>query len=93
MEIKIFSKSDREIEIEVVGEGHTFLNLMKSALLQDKRVEAATYDIEHPMISDPILYLRTDGSDPVTVLKEAATSISKQCDDFKKKFTSAASKA
>lgn len=92
MEIKVLSKSEREIEIEIGGEGHTFLNLLKSALLQDKRVEAATYDIEHPMISDPILYLRTDGSDPVEVLRDAASQVSKQLDEFKKKFLTAASK-
>ncbi|MEM2933630.1 MAG: DNA-directed RNA polymerase subunit L [Methanocellales archaeon] len=93
MEIKVLSKSEREIEIEIGGEGHTFLNLMKSALLQDKRVEAATYDIEHPLISDPILYLRTDGSDPFEVLRDAASQIGKQCDELKKKFLSAVRKA
>ncbi|MEM2924500.1 MAG: DNA-directed RNA polymerase subunit L [Methanocellales archaeon] len=89
MEIKVLSKSEREIEIEIGGEGHTFLNLLKSALLQDKRVEAATYDIEHPLISDPILYVRTDGSDPVEVLRDAASQVSKQLDEFKKKFLTA----
>ena len=46
MEIKILSKTDTDVEIEIKGENHTLLNALKAALLKDKAVKVATYDIE-----------------------------------------------
>ncbi len=84
--IKVLRKTKRELELEIKGEDHTFLNALKSALLQNEDVKIATYDIEFPSISDPILYLRTKDSDPIEALKDASALLSKQCDEFKRKF-------
>ena len=53
MELTILKKTDKEINIKVAGESHTLLNLLKTALLNNKHVEIATYDIKHPTISEP----------------------------------------
>jgi DNA-directed RNA polymerase subunit L len=86
MELTILNKTENEINIKVKGETHTLLNMLKTALLNNKHVEIATYDIKHPTISDPVLFVRTDGADPVDVIKKASREIAKECDEFIKLF-------
>ncbi|MCZ7362337.1 MAG: DNA-directed RNA polymerase subunit L [Candidatus Methanoperedens sp.] len=86
MELTIVNKTDNEINIKVAGESHTLLNALKTALLNNKHVEIATYDIKHPTISEPILFVRTDGEDPIKVIKKASKDIVKECDEFIKLF-------
>ena len=82
MELTILKKSEKEINIRVSGESHTLLNMLKTALLENPHVEIATYDIKHPTISDPVLFVRTDGKDPVEVIKKASNDLIKECDEF-----------
>lgn len=82
MELTIVNKTENEINIKVAGETHTLLNALKTALLNNKHVEIATYDIKHPTISDPVLFVRTDGTDPIEVIKKASTDLAHQCDEF-----------
>lgn len=82
MELNIITKTNNELEVEFRGETHTLLNLLKDLLIKDERVEAAFYDMKHVSISDPILYIKTDGSDPILVLKETTAIIVTQCDEF-----------
>jgi len=86
MELTILNKTENEINIKITGETHTLLNLLKTALLNNKHVEIASYDIKHPTISEPVLFVRTDGADPVDVIKKATKEIIKECDEFIKLF-------
>lgn len=86
MELTILNKTDNEINIKVAGETHTLLNMLKTVLLNNKHVEIATYDIKHPTISEPVLFVRTDGADPIDVIKKASKEMAKECDDFIKLF-------
>lgn len=86
MELTILNKTDTEINIKVAGETHTLLNMLKTVLLNNKHVEIATYDIKHPTISEPVLFVRTDGADPIDVIKKASKEMAKECDDFIKLF-------
>lgn len=86
MELTIVNKTENEISIKVAGESHTLLNTLKTALLNTKHVEIATYDIKHPTISEPILFVRTDGTDPIEVIKRASGELVKECDEFIKLF-------
>ena len=79
MNIKIIKLTQEEAEIEFLDEGHTFLNALKSLLLKDPRVKIATYDIKHPMISNPIFYINTEKIDPLLPVREAAARLSENC--------------
>ena len=79
MNIKIIKLTQEEAEIEFTDEGHTFLNALKSLLLQDPRVKVATYDIKHPMISNPVFYINTEKIDPLIPLREASARLSENC--------------
>ncbi len=87
MELTIINKTENEINIRFVGESHTLMNLLKTALLRNENVEIATYDIKHPTISDPVLFVRTDGADPIEVIKKASEDLVKECDEFISLFT------
>ncbi len=82
MELTIVSKTENEIKIKVAGETHTLLNMLKTTLLNNEHVEIATYDIEHPTISDPVLFVRTDGTDPIEAIKVALSEIVTNFDEF-----------
>lgn len=89
MELKILDKTDKEMHLEIVGESHTLLNMLKSILLEDRRVHTASYDMKHVTISEPVLYVMTDGTDPITVVTDAASTLVSQCDEFITAFSRA----
>jgi DNA-directed RNA polymerase subunit L len=72
MNLKVIRVTEDEAEIEFLDQGHTFLNVLKYSLLQDPHVESATYSIKHPMISNPIFYIKTDSADPLKALQDAS---------------------
>lgn len=89
MKLKIITKTENEAVIEFVGEGHTILNLLRTELLNDKRVLMATYDTKFPVMDNPVFRLITNGSDPIVILKEATSRIIDQCEEFSNKYAEA----
>jgi len=87
MNLKILNKTDNELEMEIAGETHTLLNLLKTILLEDDAVEIATYDIKYLGISEPVMYVRTSDRDPVQVVRNALHTMISMCDEFKSIFT------
>jgi len=80
MDIKVLKKTTDEMRIEISGEGHTFCNVLQKTLLQDETVETGGYSVQHPLISNPVVYVRMkEGRKPEkrpeTALKEAAEKI------------------
>jgi DNA-directed RNA polymerase subunit L len=92
MNVKIIEKTDNEISMEIGGESHTLLNILKHTLLEDPRVEIASYEIKHPNISEPVLYVRTNDIDPITAIKEASLKLVEVYEEFKTVFIEKADK-
>lgn len=91
MEVKVLSKSKNELRLEIVGEDHTFCNLLQNVLLEDRNVEIAGYDQPHPLIRSSIVYLRTKReAAPEKVLLNALANIQELNKEFNEKFTKAA---
>ena len=82
MNLKIIKKTDEDLIIEFEGEGHTLLNLLRTELLADERVQIASYDTKFPVMDNPVFRLKTKGVDPVIVLREATSRIMNQYDEF-----------
>ena len=88
MEIKILEESKNKIIVNIEGEGHTFCNVLKKELWNDKHVTAAGYSISHPLVGIPEIIVETDGKKKAkTVLMEAASRLQKQTDKLKKEFS------
>ncbi len=83
MRIKVLKKSKGFLKVEVDGEGHTFTHLLQDALLADKTVDWAGYDIEHPLFSRPTVTIRikAEGS-PEKPRERAVTKLKSEADDF-----------
>ncbi len=85
MEVKILEMGDDYVRLVVKGEDHTFLNLLQHYLLEDKDVIIAKYDIPHPLVGEPELFVRTSGKNPVEAIKEANEKIVKVCEELLEK--------
>jgi len=83
MEIKILEDKKNKIVFEIEGMGHTFMNLLKNELWQDSHVKIATYNIKHPIISQPKMILETDGEAPRAALASAVSRLKKTSDKLK----------
>ena len=82
MNIKIIKKTSDEVKIEFEGESHTLLNLLRTELLADDRVMFASYDSKFPIMDNPIFRIKTNGTDPILIMREAAKRIENQCEEF-----------
>jgi len=90
MKISILKKTKNELKIEIEGEGHTFCNLLQDALLEDKSVEIAGYDIPHPLDAKPILHVRTRADrSPERALLKALDRIGHLNNEFLQEFEKA----
>ena len=78
MELRVIEKTDTELRIEIAGEDHTFMNVLKGVLLETDDVAAATYDMNPEQSggqTEPVLTVKSESGDPLDVLADAAESI------------------
>lgn len=82
MDAKIIRREESLLEFEIAGENHTFLNLLREALKDQEGVLFAAYRFPHPLLENPIFYLRTSDINPIEALTNAADAISEKCDSL-----------
>jgi len=94
MELRVIARTEDELSIEIGGENHTFMNVLKGALLETDGVAAATYDMNPEQSggqTDPILTIKTeDGTDPLDALEQGAGRVREKADGFRDAFENAA---
>ena len=93
MELRVIAKTDDELVIEIAGEDHTFLNVLKGALLELDGVAAATYDMNPEQSggqTEPILTIKTVDRDPLDALEGAADRVKAESKAFLDAFEAAA---
>ena len=89
MKLKTLKRDKRELRLEVGGESHSFCNALQHFLLKDDTVEFAGYNIQHPLVGNPVIYLRTKRRRPENVLIDAARSLDRTLDGLRKTFQKA----
>ncbi|MWV41119.1 MULTISPECIES: DNA-directed RNA polymerase subunit L [Natrialba] len=94
MELRVTESSENELSIEIAGEDHTFMNVLKGTLLEHDDVSAATYDVNPEQSggqTEPILTIKTEGGvDPLNALEEAAVDVGEKAVAFRNAFEAAA---
>ena len=94
MELRVIEKTDTELRIEIAGEDHTFMNVLKGELLEADGVSAATYNMNPEQSggqTEPVLSITTeDGRDPLDALADGASAVRETTDAFKDAFEAAA---
>ena len=93
MELRVISSSDDELVMEIGGEDHTFLNVLKRALLDTDGVGSATYNMNPEQSggqTEPVLTIETvDGTDPLEALDAAAEAVSSSAAAFRDAYDTA----
>jgi DNA-directed RNA polymerase subunit L len=94
MDLRVIDKSDTELSIEIAGEDHTFMNVIKGALLETDGVTAATYDVNPEQSggqTDPVLTIKTEeGIDALSALEDGTDAVIEKADSFTDAFEAAA---
>jgi DNA-directed RNA polymerase subunit L len=83
MKLVALEKSDGKMILEVQGETHTFLNLLRENAWKSGGKQAS-YMIEHPYLSEPKLTVRA--KNPKKTLDNAAQMIIDQTKEFEREF-------
>lgn len=89
MKLNVLEKGNEKIVLEVHGETHTFLNLLRENTWKSGSKQTS-YMIEHPYLSEPKLMVR--GKDPKKILDKAAQMVIDQAKEFQKEFKRASKK-
>lgn len=93
MDLRVIEHSDSELAIEIAGETHTFMNVLKDALLETDGVTAATYDVNPEQSggqTEPILTIKTgEDTDPLDALAAGAERVQTKATDFQSAFEAA----
>ncbi|PSQ04387.1 DNA-directed RNA polymerase subunit L [Halobacteriales archaeon QS_4_69_31] len=94
MELRVIEKEATMVSIEIAGEDHTFMNVLKGALLETEGVTAATYDMNPEQSggqTDPVLTIKTDEhTDALDALEAGTERVIQKSDDFEAAFEAAA---
>lgn len=79
MNITVLELNEDKVKIALIGQGHTFMNVLISEIQKDPTVDVANYIIEF-QFSDPILTVTThDKKDPIAPIIAACTHLSTVC--------------
>lgn len=87
MELELVEKGDDSILVKIIGEDHTFCNMLRAELMDDENVASAVYTIEHPLTEPPKFYLKVKkDKSPERVLADAAGRVVEQLEDLRKQL-------
>jgi len=89
LKIEVLSSDKNQVEFKLVGERHTFAQLLKHYLLKHSDVEFASYKLNHPFDNETLFIVRTKKGKPSKVLLEVNKEILQDLADFKKKVKEA----
>jgi len=94
MDLRVIDKSDTELAIEIAGEDHTFMNVIKGALLETDGVTAATYDVNPEQSggqTDPVLTIKTEETvNALDALEDGTDRVIHKADELTEAFEAAA---
>lgn len=80
--MKLIAKTDTSAEVQFEDENETLLNLLKTRLLANENVAAATFIIGHPLLDKPRLVVTAKSGKPEAHLKQAAKELRVAFDAF-----------
>jgi DNA-directed RNA polymerase subunit L len=85
--LKVIKIDEKTLEFELVGEDHTIANLIAKYAVRKPHVKYAAYNIPHPLISNPVIVITTDGKrSPVDVLREVLNDIIRDAETMRKQL-------
>lgn len=92
MELKKIKEDDKSLLIEVGGETFTVTNALREELWEDKSVSESAQVREHPYLSQPKVFIKTERGSPIAALEKAAERVVEQAKEFQEEFKKALKK-
>lgn len=92
MELKKIKEDEKTLLLEVGGETFTVTNVLREELWNDKGVSESAQIREHPYLSQPKVFVKTERGSPISALEKAAERISQQAKEFREEFKKALKK-
>jgi DNA-directed RNA polymerase subunit L len=86
MDIKIIKQEKNLLEVDFGDVDQSIPQLLVTKLNQDKDTEMAAYKVEHPVMSSPMLILKTKKGDALKLFTETLEALKNDVEDFKKQF-------
>jgi DNA-directed RNA polymerase subunit L len=84
MEVEFTKKSENHLEFTLKGEKHTYPNLLKTRLLQDKDVEFASYVQDHPYNNEAKFVVKTGKKPAKKAVLDAIAKIDSELEELGK---------
>jgi len=85
MEVVTLENEKNRLKVQIKGEGHTFCNILRKELWQDKNVDIAGYLIEHSLTSDPVFTVEVSKGDAKKAVLDAIDRLKKLNKELKDK--------
>lgn len=87
MDVKVISRDERKVVLEIYGEDHTLGNMLMKEALRHPAVEYAAYRIAHPLknVVEFVLVVK-EGSDMSVVFKEVIERLKEEIRGFRQAF-------
>ena len=88
MKIKVLEQKKNKLHLEAET-GHTFCNVLRKELWNDKDIHVSGYYTEHIQVGHPRFVIETKDKDPVDALRDAVKRVKKQNAGFLDSFNEA----
>ena len=75
--LRVVSKEKDSITLEMVKYDNTILRPIVEELLRDDQVEDSKYYIKHPVIDNPVIYVKVKTGKPQAAVQRAIKKLSK----------------
>ena len=86
MEVKILKNEANELSFELVGADQALPNMIVDRLNKDKSVEFAACKLAHPLLANPVVYVRTRQGKALDAIVSCIKELKDEVDSFKGKF-------
>jgi len=86
MDVKILTNEKNVLEMELRGADQSLAQLLAEKISEDKDVEFASFKVEHPIVGEPKIYVRTKKGEPGKLVLEKLDEIKKEVTEFKAQF-------
>jgi|FLOH01.1.fsa_nt_gi DNA-directed RNA polymerase subunit L len=86
MELNFLEDTKHKVIVDLKGADHTFVNVLKKELWNDKDVKIAAYNVEHPLIGVPRLIVETKTKETRKAILDAIDRLKKENSEFITKF-------
>lgn len=85
MDVVVLENEKNRLKLEIKGEGHTFCNVLKKELWNEKGIDIVGYSIKHSLTTEPILTVEVSKGDPKKVILGAVSRLKKINKELKEK--------